>query len=276
MSAAVADRPTSPKQLSERLFATRRRFQTSLSAAAPNGRHQGWTQGLMCGASRPEQRLWLGPAFCHNRRSEAQRSRSHTGRSGARHAHGITVVCTASGTTEPIQIETGVQQGCPLSGLLFNLAVNSIIRKIQGGATNHQCLAYADDMTPLADDPGVLQQCIDTAVQMCEKLGLKINPAKCVALHLLGRRPVGLRDTEFSVNRQRIPSLGKFESILFLGRPIGFSLLRDDTEIDRMVELGHKILNKDVSVPSPKLWYAAWSQSQVPMAGAQQEDEIVA
>jgi hypothetical protein len=31
-----------------------------------------------------------------------------------------------------INIESGIKQGCPISGLLFNIAIDPIIRNVQG------------------------------------------------------------------------------------------------------------------------------------------------
>ncbi|XP_070385020.1 uncharacterized protein [Dermacentor albipictus] len=44
-----------------------------------------------------------------------------------------TCVVAAAGITEPITIGAGLRQGCPLSGLLFNLVVDPVIRAVQGG-----------------------------------------------------------------------------------------------------------------------------------------------
>ncbi|GFT64766.1 retrovirus-related Pol polyprotein from type-1 retrotransposable element R2 [Nephila pilipes] len=41
-------------------------------------------------------------------------------------------------------------QGCPLSGLLFNLAINHILVNIQGEQESHKILAFADDLVLLS------------------------------------------------------------------------------------------------------------------------------
>ena len=64
-------------------------------------------------------------------------------------------VQTAEGATEEIAQERGVKQGCPISPLLFNLAIEGLVRGIQSSAAcvysfdesfEVKCLAYADDL----------------------------------------------------------------------------------------------------------------------------------
>lgn len=107
-----------------------------------------------------------------------------------------TSIIVEAGTTSPIEISAGIRQRCPLSGLLFNLVVlDPVVRALQGGDKQHNVLPYADDLTPLADDPGSLQSRINVAATLSSRLGLRLNPAKCKSLHLSGKTPVGPRPT---------------------------------------------------------------------------------
>lgn len=154
-----------------------------------------------------------------------------------------TSIIGETGMTEPIPISAGIRQGCPLSGLLFNLVVDPVIRAVQRGDRQHNILAYADDLTPLADDPATLQSRIDTVASLSAQLGLKLNPAKCRTLHLSGSFPVGTRPTQFRIGDTVIPSIGDFGSHSFLGRPVGFRVLPDDSTIDDAISLGKRLLN---------------------------------
>ncbi|GFT23008.1 transposon TX1 uncharacterized 149 kDa protein, partial [Nephila pilipes] len=40
-------------------------------------------------------------------------------------------IITEDGLTEPISILRGVKQGCPLSGILFNIAINHVLLEVQ-------------------------------------------------------------------------------------------------------------------------------------------------
>ena len=65
-----------------------------------------------------------------------------------------TAICTKSSTTDPITINRGVKQGCPLSPILFNLVMEVLIRAAEGvlGAGYKMAnlviksLAYVDDL----------------------------------------------------------------------------------------------------------------------------------
>ena len=77
-----------------------------------------------------------------------------------------TFAVTAEGPTAAVPLLSGVKQGCPLSPILFNLAMEPIIRTVLGklGATGYRMLeegdggvtinipAYADDLVLLAKD----------------------------------------------------------------------------------------------------------------------------
>ncbi|KAL1476219.1 hypothetical protein MTO96_036674 [Rhipicephalus appendiculatus] len=149
-----------------------------------------------------------------------------------------TEIIAAEGLTDPIPIEAGLRQGCPLSGLLFNMVVDPVIRAVQGDGTEHHILAYADDLTPVASTPALLQQRIDRIEEVASRLGLSLNPAKCSSLHMSGRSPVGMRPTRFTVSGITIAALRDGEPQRFLGRPVGFCLLPTsgnviDAAIDR-------------------------------------------
>lgn len=105
----------------------------------------------------------------------------------------------------------------PLSGLIFNIAIDPVVRAVQGGGARHAILAYADDLTPLADDPGTLQSRITTVSTLAARIGLHLNPTKCRTMHLSGKTPVGLRPTTFHIDGTPIPHVTDYDSHTFLG-----------------------------------------------------------
>lgn len=72
-----------------------------------------------------------------------------------------TTIVAEGGCTELITISAGVRQGCPLTGLLFNLIIGPVVRAMQGGERHHGTFAYADARTPLADGTTTLQTRIE-------------------------------------------------------------------------------------------------------------------
>ncbi|XP_077498739.1 uncharacterized protein LOC144109832 [Amblyomma americanum] len=107
-----------------------------------------------------------------------------------------TRIVAKDGATQSIDISAGIRQGCPLSGLLFSLVIDPVLREVQGDERQHNILAYADDLTPLANSPEELQARIDKVTALSSRLGLQLNPGKCKTLHLSGRTPVGTRPTD--------------------------------------------------------------------------------
>ena len=94
---------------------------------------------------------------------------------------------TRRGTTNPISIMRGVKQGCPLSPLLFSIAVDPLItqleqlslgKRVPGGGTV-SCLSFADDTALVSDDPDKIQTMLDCISRFGELSGLELNPLKC-------------------------------------------------------------------------------------------------
>lgn len=116
--------------------------------------------------------------------------------------HGsVTRVRTGQGYTNDIELEAGVKQGCPLSPILFNLAIEPIIRAITNlsdscGAEIHSrsisILAYADDFVLAARNELALQRLLRVAGDTAKWAGLTFNPKKCASLSIDCRKT---RDT---------------------------------------------------------------------------------
>ncbi|KAL1443530.1 hypothetical protein MTO96_045976, partial [Rhipicephalus appendiculatus] len=179
-----------------------------------------------------------------------------------------TCVVAAAGTTEPINIGAGLRQGCPLSCLLFNMVVNPVIRAVQGGARQHNILAYADDLTLLAEDPATLQCRLNVVTALSDRLGLRLKPAKCRTLHLSGRHAVGTRPTTFTVGGRPGPGTGGLRGAPVPGATCGVQGTSGPDDGRRghpsrqtaallhahpMAEAG---CNQNVSVSSPQLCHA--------------------
>ncbi|GFS54640.1 retrovirus-related Pol polyprotein from type-1 retrotransposable element R2, partial [Nephila pilipes] len=81
-----------------------------------------------------------------------------------------TCILTEDGPTEPIPILRGVKQGCPLSGLLFNIAINNILVEVQGDNDSRKILAFADDLVLLSKSSDDLQMQIDKVASLLQKI----------------------------------------------------------------------------------------------------------
>jgi hypothetical protein len=106
-----------------------------------------------------------------------------------------TKVLTNTQPTDDINIESGTKQGCPISGLLFNIAIDPIIRNVQGEDNEQKILAYADDLVLLSNNQENMQKRLDETELLAGRINIKINPVKSFSMHLSGVTPVGTRDT---------------------------------------------------------------------------------
>ncbi|CAM4607711.1 unnamed protein product [Caretta caretta] len=94
-----------------------------------------------------------------------------------------TTICATDGETDAIPIRCGVKQGCPLSSIIFNLAMELLIRAVSSGLASFNLhgkrisiLAYADDLALVADSSESLQGMLDVANRATEWMGLCFNP----------------------------------------------------------------------------------------------------
>ncbi|GIY77566.1 retrovirus-related Pol polyprotein from type-1 retrotransposable element R2 [Caerostris extrusa] len=152
-----------------------------------------------------------------------------------------TKLLSSEGLSDSIRIGAGIKQGCPLSGLLFNLCIDPILRRIKTSSNIHNVLAFADDIALLEDSPNLLQESINTVHTMLSSIGLRLNPYKSITLHLSGVTPVGTRSTVFSIDNVPISSLAENEFHKFLGKPIGFNPCPNYRSLNDLAEIGLKL-----------------------------------
>ncbi|KAG8227904.1 hypothetical protein J437_LFUL019369 [Ladona fulva] len=154
---------------------------------------------------------------------------------------GVTTKIEAKdGTTDPIPISSGVRQGDPLSPLLFNLALEPLLRTAlsKGMTAGYQLgkeklviLAYADDIVLMAKSAGALHQILHSVSTAATWSGLSFKPRKCASLHLdctKGRRQ--LLPSSFDIQGRAMRTLKEGESYKYLGAPLGWHVTATPTE----------------------------------------------
>ncbi|GIY44818.1 retrovirus-related Pol polyprotein from type-1 retrotransposable element R2 [Caerostris darwini] len=142
------------------------------------------------------------------------------------------------GTSEAIPIRSVVKQGCPLSGLFFNIAIDPIIRSLQGASDQHKVLAFADDLCLISNHPADFQDLLD---HQMNRLGLHLNPNKSFAFHMRGSTPVGTCDTSFLINNHRLHPVHEGEFHKFLGKPVELNAVPNYSSLNDLAELGFKL-----------------------------------
>uniref|UniRef100_A0A8C5M7Y9 Reverse transcriptase domain-containing protein n=1 Tax=Leptobrachium leishanense TaxID=445787 RepID=A0A8C5M7Y9_9ANUR len=117
-------------------------------------------------------------------------------------------VCVNGMYTAPFGIRNGTRQGCPLSPLLFTLALEPFLAAVRGspdiqglrvGPTEHKIAAYADDLLFFISHPETTLPNVLQAFQRYDLLSnLKINYAKSFILNVsLSARRVSALNPHF-------------------------------------------------------------------------------
>ena len=150
-------------------------------------------------------------------------------------------VQTAEGATEEIAQERGVKQGCPISPLLFNLAIEGLVRVIQSSAARGysfdeslevKCLAYADDLAIAAASEEDVETMLARLEEFSRWAHLDFNVAKCASLSTTyrgGKRVILQR--QFTLGGHPIPAMGWEDRYKHLGVVLGPN---PDTCLDRL------------------------------------------
>lgn len=100
-------------------------------------------------------------------------------------------VKTLKGETEEFEINRGVRQGDSLSALLFNIALEYVLRNISKGTLRTrggQLIAYADDIVLVTKNRRIMKEMLLEIVEEGAKMGLKLNENKTKFMRV-GKNP---------------------------------------------------------------------------------------
>ncbi|VDP12047.1 unnamed protein product [Heligmosomoides polygyrus] len=123
------------------------------------------------------------------------------------HKNSSCCVRTNAMHTTFFEVVTGVRQGCVLSPLLFNVALDFIMRKSMKGdetgikwSRTHRLadLDFADDVAIIAENNGLLQQATTNLANKAKKIGLRLNPDKSKVMS------IGRTDMYVDINHVRL------------------------------------------------------------------------
>ncbi len=104
------------------------------------------------------------------------------------------LVRIASSKSDLFPVHVGLQQGCPLSPVLFIIFMDRISRRSQGpegvgfGDDAISSLLFADDVVVLATSDQDLQHALGRFAAECEAVGMRISASKSEAMVLSRKR----------------------------------------------------------------------------------------
>ena len=100
-----------------------------------------------------------------------------------------------SQVSDDFEVNTGLQQGCVLSPLLFFLYINGAVKKLKEERCGVECggetipgLLFADDTCLMVSDSAGLRKSLDMLVEWCKEWGVKINVAKSGVMHIRNKK----------------------------------------------------------------------------------------
>jgi hypothetical protein len=116
--------------------------------------------------------------------------------------------------------QNGLKQGDALSSLLFNVALEYAIRKVQVNQVGlklngtHQLLAYADDVNPVGDNMESIKKNTETLIYGSNEVGLEVNVEKAKYIPLPRHQEAG-QNQYIKIANGPFESMSKFK---YLGK----------------------------------------------------------
>ena len=141
------------------------------------------------------------------------------------------VVSTKSWTTAPIHLQLGVYQGDPLSAIIFNTVMNTLVDSIiqrysqlgyslNSAHSRINLLQYADNTCLIGDGPSSCQRLLSITESWLDWSGMQANVPKCVSVAIKAYNP------NLKLNNEPIPYLGE-TTFRFLGAPVAIHSTSD-------------------------------------------------
>lgn len=125
--------------------------------------------------------------------------------------------------SEEFVSNVGLKQGDPMSTTLFNIILESIMRKskikTKGNIfrSSYQCIAYADDLTILARTREELKGLIKRIEEQASKVGLEINQKKSKYM-VMGKTKHPVRNLLVNIEtKNKVYELEQVDDIVYLG-----------------------------------------------------------
>ncbi|KYO20564.1 hypothetical protein Y1Q_0012474 [Alligator mississippiensis] len=139
----------------------------------------------------------------------------------------ITIQST-KGETDKISIQSGVRQDCPLSPIIFNLAMQPFLQAVVGGCgrlnlydQKLSILTYANNLILLTNTAAQMQQMLDVTSEAARWMGLCFSVAKCTSLFIDGRKKSHILESTLTIQGQAMRHLHDGKVYCHFGMPTG-------------------------------------------------------
>ena len=167
------------------------------------------------------------------------------------------VVSTDAWTTNPIHLQLGVYQGDPLSFIIFNTVMNTLVDSItqrcshlgyslNSTSSKVNLLQYADDTSLIGDGPASCQHLLGVTESWLSWSGMQANVPKCVSVAIKASTGKAY-DPNLQLSDECIPYLGN-TTFHFLGAPVAIHSTETESRENLIAKLS-SMLQKVDEVP---------------------------
>ena len=125
--------------------------------------------------------------------------------------------------SKKFKVKEGLRQGDPLSPILFNCALEYVVRKANLNRSgllyhkSHQCLAFADDVAILTRSRTALHKAMVNLEEEAQKMGLQINEDKTKLMTWTEKEYDSLGELRVNTNTGKTYRFKEVETFTYLG-----------------------------------------------------------